>query len=161
MPHTSRRKKKSDRPKRVEVTDEEGWTRITTNTAQNAQKQMQSVSGRDYRPSTGTLKEPYTDWEPMEDPRSDAPPEANIRSIQSNFDRANKLWQSSDSHQALRAALTSRVDKDFKILHCTIFGSGTLCGYKKGWIARHDVALVQTAIFLSVVDAIGTFSSVY
>lgn len=154
MPHTSSKKKRNDGRKRAEVTDDDGWTRVTTKFQANDCLEPHAVNGHDYSPSRNPSQEPY--GHPIVTPgRLEAPPGASVKTITQNYEKAKKLWLASKSFTALQSALRSRLDPARKIRSCTIFGSGSFCGLRQGWIGRHEVALIQIAVFASAIEIIG------
>jgi beta-xylosidase len=156
MPHTSSRKKRNtiNSNKRAEVVDDEGWTRVTTKAQSNSGATSHVVSGRYYNPSNPSLKEP-TESVPGPTEPLQAPPDATVEAVKVAYEKLRKMWLASDSYKDLHAAIDAHLNPARKLQHCLLFGSGSFCGMREGWIGRHDVALIQTAIFNSTVDIIG------
>ncbi|ETN40527.1 uncharacterized protein HMPREF1541_04804 [Cyphellophora europaea CBS 101466] len=156
MPHTSRRKKQNDRVKRTEVVGNDGWTRITTTAQLKAQQGPPHTTVQTHSAAEGTLNEPFKDIDfDLQSERTYPSADVSIDTIMKKFDKAKNQWLASPSCAALQTAIGEHLDRSRTVDNCTIFGSGSYCGLRQGWIERFEVALVQTAIFLSVVDTIG------
>lgn len=154
MPHTSRRRKADNSRKRREVLDDEGWTRVTTKSRSSLAQETQAVIGGKYSPSRYPLREPVF---PIAEnlSKSEVPPGASLEGIKHRYHKVERLWLASDSYVELQTALRRYLETAHKVENCTLFGTGSYCGLSQGWIERHEVALVQTAAFVSVVDLIG------
>lgn len=140
MPHTSRKKKPIARSKRYQIVDEDGWTRVVTGTAQRMNSIQLSSTDHDGA-ATQILK-------------TEVPSDASVATLTTRFEKLQKIWLDSESCTVLRGVLRVHLGPHHKITDCIMFGSGTYCGYRQGWIGRHDVALVQTAVLLTIVDTI-------
>lgn len=156
MPHTSHRKKHGNDRKRTEVLDDEGWTRITTKRLSKMTPQSHNVTAREYSPSRDPVEEPYVDLVTLP-AKCEVPFTASVADISQRYEKVKSLWLLSDSFTALQAALLRQLETASKIPTCALFGAGSYCGLRQGWIERHEVALVQTAVFTSAVDLIGKF----
>ena len=148
MPHTSRKKKKAPPTKREQV-DEDGWTRITS-------------PKRNIRNSTAVSEAtPYDPHNvvptPNESARSILPPDIKLDDVIKRYETLEKRWLESESWKVLKGKIEEYVEEDATnaITTCVVLGTGTMCGLKDNWIMRHDVAIFQSAVFISVVDAIG------
>jgi len=170
MPHTSR-KKKPVRNKRVEVVDEDGWTRVTSSNVDHDGRRPRprprppledgwrnrSDAFKSYTLRFGVDEEDsccqswtVTPWEPEEG--------MTVEKLDQQYRAVEKKWLESESWKALKTALTSRVlSAENNIITCVVFGTGSLSGYRDGWIGRHQVAFFQVAAFKAVVDTIGRF----
>ena len=162
MPHTNRKKKTSRPLKRQQITDEDGWTRVTSTRSSTMAPQIPE-DGYDAR----IISSPYDDhidsempFSPLyrtkylKDPAHQAPAEATIEKVQKRYETIQSTWLASDSSKKLNQALSNTLKKDHKTSTCVIFGTGSFSGLRNNWIARHDVALLQVAVFVSVVKAI-------
>ena len=152
MPHTNR-KKKSSRVKRVEVKDEDGWTRVTkTSTSHTMTNSRPLQQNGD---SNEPLREPQVyDSDPMEHIIPDG---ASVDKAIDRYKILEQCWLSSESWSVLRIALTDTIHLSAQpVSNCVLFGSGSVTGSFRGWIERHDVALTQIAVFKSVVNTIAT-----
>lgn len=154
MPHTNRKKKTAARSKRVQVEDEDGWTRVTTDAVLRRLEDKAPVSGNDYNPT----------HEPLTDPRSitllptykssEIPKGASLQTAQAAYEKCEKAWLASESYNALENTLRAYLSHARQIKEAVIFGSGSFSGVTRGWIERHSVALTQLAVFVSAVRII-------
>ena len=161
MPHTNRKKKNSRPPKRQQITDEDGWTRITS-----TRPSKMAPPFPDDNIDAWITTSPYDEHSDSEmpfdpllrrnwnDPAHRAPAEATSGKVQKLFESIQPMWLASESFKKLSQALSNILGKDHKTSTCVIFGSGSFSGLRHNWIGRHDVALLQVAVFLSVVKAI-------
>lgn len=140
MPHTSRRKK--ERPnKRVQVEDDDGWTRVTTthripNTTPAQAAYYEEFSNGHKRPvdEAGTTVQRKTE----------------------QYRKVEEGWLASEACQALQGVIREKlIAERLELNACFVFGTGSFCGVIDGWIARHDVALCQLAVLLSIRRTIG------
>lgn len=155
MPHTSRRKKHGNDRKRTEVIDDEGWTRVTTRSmAKMMTPQNHTVPAREYSPSRDSVTEPCIGGVTYPG-KYEVPSTASVADITQRYKKVKRHWSLSNSFTALQAALSRHLETGPKIETCTLFGAGSYCGLRSAWIERHEVALVQTAVFMSAVDLIG------
>ena len=129
---------------------------MTTKRLSNIRLETHSVTGREYSPSRDPFKEPCVD-SATDTSKSEVPSGASVEDIVQRYEKVRRLWLLSDSFAALQAALTRHLETARGIGNCTLFGAGSYCGLRQGWIERHEVALVQTAAFTSAVDFIGEF----
>lgn len=149
MPHTSRRKKDQGSRKRIEITDEDGWTRVTTSDVnQRAPRPFDASAALEKR-----YAETYCDhrYEP-----SEVVAGRTIEETEKQYKRYEKRWLDSASCEALGKCLREDVDENVlkQIDKCLVFGTGSYSGTVRGWIDRFDVAMIQLAVFIFVVDSI-------
>ena len=151
MVHSSRNKQKAS-PQKREVVGEDGWTRIVSprrKTQTPARSPPRPPSTDPLNPKSKTITTTYQ--------RSELPADTKVEQVIEKFKQLEKKWLQSDSWKLLKAALedyTSNSTFD-PIKTCIVFGTGTFSGLRQGWIERWDTALVQTAVFKSVADALG------
>lgn len=141
MPHTSHRKKKSVH-KRVEVTDEDGWTRVTST---NAQRRAPRSA------ATSAIKEGLA---------YESPPEkgTTVEKIRARYNEIETQWQSSDACRSLVVCLQHRVPTEaLQVDRCIIFGSGSFCGLRQGWIKGDTASLCQLAVLSTLRTTIGEY----
>lgn len=141
MPHTSHRKKKQPITKRVEVTDEDGWTRVTT-TNHNRQ------APRRADPSEAPI-DPGT-WKTT--------PErgATADKIREDYTLIEKRWEDSDACAALTTLFKQQVLTDGRrVDKCIMFGSASFCGLREEWISMKTAAMSQLGAFRSMHGTIG------
>lgn len=156
MPHTSRRRKHGNDRKRTEVIDDEGWTRVTTRSMAKMNPQNHTVPAREYSHSRDSVTEPCIGLVRYPG-KYELPSTASVADITQRYEKVKRHWSLSDSFTALQAALSRHLESGPNIETCTLFGAGSYCGLRSAWIERHEVALVQTAVFMSAVDLIGEF----
>jgi hypothetical protein len=154
MPHTSHKKKKSTN-KRQLILDEDGWTKVTS-------------SPSVLKSSGVTKNQPPYDDQPVDAPRvrytqydsreTPVAPGATLSKVQQRFEHLNERWSRSQACHSLRHEVEARVkhreELGQAIDNCIVFGTGTMCGVFAGWTERHDVALIQIAVFKTVADTI-------
>jgi hypothetical protein len=157
MPH-SKQKHVGIRHKRVQIVDEDGWTRVlsarpslaktettsTTSPHQTSQAFQQAHSG----PAVlhlGATVEPHL---------------SETRAL-AQYNAIEAKWKISKSCKALEKILCEQVLRHPvpNIDVAVLFGSGSLTGIMNGWIDRGHVAMYQVAAFRSVVDTIGKLRS--
>lgn len=141
MPHTSHRKKKQSIAKRVEVTDEDGWTRVTsTNRDQQTPKRIDAAE----LPIAADV------WKTIPEDG------ATAVKIREDYTHIEKRWQDSEACEALTTLLRQRVLLDERrIDKCIMFGSGSFCGLREGWISMKTAAMSQLAALKSMHSTIG------
>ena len=148
MPHSTRRKKRIEHSKRQEIADDDGWTRVVKTTPSNRHSlTSDDRHGRhDHDKSSNTQQPPlHLNLTPTQ-----VPSDATLSSLQHRFTRLQSQWRASPSYAALATALKRQ--ETSSITTHLLLGSGTFCGYRSGWIGRHDVALLQVAVFVSILD---------
>ena len=142
MPHTSRRKKHTP-AKRLEVTDDDGWTRVTTT---DRERRGPRAIGSPVCLSSGN--ESFWRTTPEEG--------ASAEKTRQEYERTQEQWKASDSCRALVSLLQEKVlPENVEIDRCLIFGSGSFCGLRQGWISRKHSALCQLAVMKSIHGTIG------
>jgi len=145
MPHTSRRKKHAP-PKRLEVTDDDGWTRVTTTNPPRRGPRAIGSSGRLLSSQENSL-------------RTLAEKGATAEKIRQEYEKVQEQWKASDSCKALVSLLQDKVlPENLEIDSCLIFGSGSFCGLRHGWISRKHSAMCQLAILRSMQSTMGQTS---
>jgi hypothetical protein len=154
MPHTSRKKKPAQRPKRVEIEDEYGWTHVGLSDAFKRLENKPVVTGAGYRASDPAPEIPYNKYNFTLGP-SEIIPGVTLESTQRSLKKHETKWLSSPAYVALKKSLTQCFRADREIKNAVIFGSSTMTGTVNGWIMRHDVSLTQMAVFKSAVAVLG------
>lgn len=165
MTRASPKKDFAKRRKRQEVTDDDGWTRVTS--GPTGKSPRSTVSENDITTYSTIISDPYDEhsdsdmpFDPLmrteftTDPVDHPPPNTTVEKIQAKFDKINKIWMESESCSKLHQALLIAVDRNQSISSCLVFGTGSFCGLRKSWIDRTDVALTQLAVFVSVVNTL-------
>ncbi|KAE8144204.1 hypothetical protein BDV25DRAFT_171939 [Aspergillus avenaceus] len=147
MPHSNRRKKPPQ--KRLEVTDPNGWTHVTT-------------SGRNARRA---LRTPHQDSASPETPHpqilapAEAPPQLTIADLQAQFHLYQRKWEASESWAVVRGAVSKQTKPVDRIV---CIGLGSPSGFLKGgWVDRRSVSMYQLAGLVGVMGVIGGAGQVY
>lgn len=147
MPHTNRRKKTAP-IKRLEVTGDDGWTRVTTT---DSQRRGSKPTGC----SASLLPRHETGWKTVPETR------ATVETVKQEYEKVREQWSTSDSCKTLASLLQEKVlPEDVDIDSCLIFGSGSFCGLRQGWISRKHSAMCQLAVLKGMQSTIG-WSSQY
>lgn len=141
MPRASQRKKKHPIAKRVEITDEDGWTRVTS-------------SNRDQQfPNRIGLPEALDESSAWITTPEDG---ITIERLQDEYAKVERGWRESESSTILKTLFRDRILKgDLQIDKCIIFGSGSFCGLRQGWISLRTAAMVQLAALKDMQNIIG------
>ena len=115
MPHTSRKTRSKGHPKRVQVTDEAGWTHVTRGVA-SKRKRNSFFAG------TRTEGVPFGP--------AAVPPDLTFQNVTDKFERRLKSWQNSRCFNELRKILSQQVlvSKAIKIDRCVCLGLGSFTG---------------------------------
>jgi hypothetical protein len=167
MPHTSRRhrQKPNDRgpghvnngKKRVEITDDEGWTHVaspSTSTSTSTSNASRHVT----RTTINSLDGAGDD----EDPTSvhllirpaEAPPRLTLAELSRQFEWHSLTWTQSATCERLHAALREETDIS-AIERIVCIGLGSASGLVRGgWVDRRSVALYQLSALVSVVNVV-------
>ena len=76
--------------------------------------------------------------------------------LRKGFEEIERKWLISDSSRRLMAILEQEISPtETTVYSSVLFGTGSFCGLVNNWIGRHDVALLQLAVFKTAVDFIG------
>lgn len=161
---------KNPHPRRVQVTDEDGWTHISnTNSIQSStsmrrkKKQPMTDGAADDseinseslttagRPSLCKSKTNYT-LSP-----SETPPSLTLDGLRKTFQTHSQTWKSSQTWQQLKATLSKDVfgssGIQLQIENIVCIGLGSPSGFVQGgWVDRRSVALYQLAALVSMID---------
>ena len=134
MPHTSRKKLGGPR-KRLEVTDESGWTHVTKGTL----KQKHALQ---YAPSsTG-----HENLSPTAIPRG-----LTIHDVSASFEKHMRIWKDSSCLQKLRAIFQNSVlASNIKITNCVCLGLGSFTGGK-----FPETSFFELAALASILEILG------
>jgi len=142
MPHTSRRKRNTP-TKRVEVTDDNGWTRVTTT---NQERRRPTAIEN----SAILLQAQECGWKTTPEKG------ATVEKLKQDYKRVQTQWIESDSCKALVALMQDKVlPEDAEWDRCLIFGSGSFCGLRQGWILRKHTSMCQLAVLQTLQSTIG------
>jgi len=142
MPHTSRRKRNAP-TKRVEVTDDDGWTRVTTTN----QERRRPIAVEN---SATLLQTQERGWKTTPEKG------ATVEKLKQDYKRVQTQWTESDSCRALVSLMQEKVLlEDGEWDRCLIFGSGSFCGLRQGWILRKHTSMCQLAVLQTMQSTIG------
>ena len=112
MPHTSRKKHQGPR-KRLEVTDESGWTHVTKGNL----KQKQALQ---CAPSSTS----HENLSPTAIPRG-----LNVKDVSASFEKHMKIWNDSSCLQTLRDIFQNSIlASNIRITSCVCLGLGSFTG---------------------------------
>lgn len=143
MPHTKHKKRKQT-SKRIEVTGEDGWTRVTnTNTARRTPKSLPFATSH---------------LDGSENPWRTVPEEgATKEKLRAKYDEIERQWLASDSCKALTTLLGDRIRAGgLQVDKCIVFGTSSFCGLRLGWIKNDVNAMCQLAVLRTMQVTIGT-----
>ena len=128
MPHTSR-KKKPGQEKRLQITDDHGWTHVTKGTHRSRHQ-------RQYSPSDETLS-------PTTIPRG-----LTIRDVNTSFNRYLKIWIDSPCSQKLQDGLKDSIlaSDNIELTSCVCLGLGSLTGGKFPETSFFELAALVTIL---------------
>lgn len=143
MPHSSRKKPPHHQHKRLQVTDDSGWTHVTT-------------SGKTARQVLRT-----TAAHPQDDPAqpgsfvpAEAPSKLTAKTLRQQLESYRQRWENSDTCKVVTETLRARRrPSGHDAVVC--IGLGSLSGLLRGgWVDRRNVSMYQLAGLASVVDCI-------
>ena len=154
MPHSSKKKPQKQKQKRLEVTDENGWTHVTTNG--NARRAIRNTSST---PQTSSESDIATSLPPAEAPRN-----LTVDELTHQFEGYRARWEASESWRAIRDVLERRLAAEYgsgsgRIDNIVCVGLGSPSGFLKGgWVDRRSVSMYQLAALVCIRDLIGKYS---
>jgi hypothetical protein len=157
MPSTSRRTRRPQ--KRTEVTDENGWTHVTSGS--NVRRVMRS------RPDStnGTSTDPS--FEPVLAP-AEAPGRLTITDLQTQFREHSEKWEGSETWVKLAGVLEKKLRERRSeqasyqsdpacgpVDAIVCIGLGSPSGFlRDGWTDRRSVSMYQLAALVSIKDTV-------
>lgn len=167
MPSRSGKKRpqqnQKQKQKRVEVTDANGWTHVTTNG--NARRTIRNTSAACSSPSTSTphtLSESETSLSAAEAPRN-----LSLDGLRHQFEGYRARWEASESWRVIRDVLERRLTVESgaesgagagRIDNMICVGLGSPSGFLKGgWVDRRSVSMYQLAALVCIRDLFGRF----
>ena len=157
MPHTNRKKKLLHK-KRVEITDDDGWTRITSSHRPQPKELEEPCLGVDHKgrqPHCLTFSDGHNVGSYLLTPQ-DPPEGLTHQKLVEQYESIEVKWRQSCSWSAMKATLLTQVlGQRLSFQTCVCFGLGTPSGLSQGWIDRRNVSLYQLAAFKAVLDLIG------
>ncbi|EAW12747.1 SRR1 family protein [Aspergillus clavatus NRRL 1] len=153
MPHTNR-PKKPQAEKRLEVTDIDGWTHVTT--TKNVRRAL-----RRSHPKPHTTQAAQQQEQPTLTP-AEAPSQTTLETLQKQLLTHREKWESSESWRVTHAGLqgifadsdpASGAQPGLAVDDIVCVGLGSPSGFLRGgWVDRRDVSLYQLAALASMVD---------
>ncbi|KAL1970994.1 hypothetical protein VTN77DRAFT_2828 [Rasamsonia byssochlamydoides] len=151
MPHTARKYRNGPaHNKRVEITDESGWTHVTSTS-------LATSSRRGRKGFNAIRRDGGGDGDGDDELRlrpAEAPPRLSLAELKRQYEAHSNQWKSSLTWERLQRALQSQVRAVAKSLENVIcIGLGSPSGFVRGgWVDRRSVALYQLAALVSVLD---------
>lgn len=143
MPHGSR-KKRLQPQKRLQVTDDDGWTHITT--GGNARRTQRKAA------SSSSVSTPLL---PAEAPRN-----LTLEALATQFAAHRARWEGSAAWNTVEGMLRARTrpGRDETINAIVCIGLGSPSGFLKGgWVDRRSVSLYQLAAVVCIRDFYGIY----
>ncbi|KAL4904530.1 hypothetical protein BDW74DRAFT_26085 [Aspergillus multicolor] len=163
MPHTRRKKPSASQNKRLQVTDDSGWTHVTTN--KHARRVRQSTPNPNHS-LNGNGGD--NDVEKEEIPEELVPAEASPRTTLSDLQRQLELyrqrWENSATWECVVEGLKRGVSssltaprqdegEDENSISIVCIGLGSPSGFLRGgWVDRRSVSMYQLAALASVLS---------
>ena len=143
--------------------DEDGWTRVSRQDRKAVEKstELRASFQKEHEIKQGRRPPPRatSGSNRMRRPNLVTPWNRNldiVDQLRERYKEIERKWLMSDSSRRLFTILERELLFSRAIVSsCVCFGTGTFCGFINDWIARQDVALVQIAVFKTVVDFIG------
>lgn len=121
--------------KRLQVTDDLGWTHITKGTTKQRYRQKPTV----WSSSSDELK-------PTDIPRS-----LTLHEVTDSFDRCTKIWKASSSLKNLRTLIKDDVlTSNIEITNCVCLGLGSFTGGD-----RTETSFYELAAMVSILEILG------
>jgi hypothetical protein len=154
MPHTRRPRKndsKLQQQKRLQVTDTDGWTHVTTNkNVRRALRPNQSANGESSTPSLIP---------------AEAPSQLTLDDLQTQFNGYRERWEGSETWRVMADTLRRRFEGTSSIAdpdaratpleNIVCIGLGSPSGFLRGgWVDRRSVSLYQLAALVCVTESI-------
>ena len=144
MPHSNRKKKGSQRPKRAEVTDDDGWTHVTSTRPIRPFANLELEVGHNWS-DRGAWTKIYVE---------EAPPSVTVETLTEQYKRAKEKFLQSSSWKKLQQDLRKNALHDeLAVETCVCFGLGSPSA-PRYQMDRRDVAVYQLACFLAIVDTL-------
>ncbi|OAP65661.1 hypothetical protein AYL99_01633 [Fonsecaea erecta] len=156
MPHTSR-KKKNIHSKRREIVDDDGWTRVTSNSSTPPTVELRNQTKGEWEQIPNGSAGVHTLVGGLRSLSSPMPPVkgSTLETMRAQFARIEERWLKTDLCRRLEQILRDRIlTRGCRISNCAVFGTGSFCGDAVHWIDRHESAYFQLAAFRTVVQSI-------
>lgn len=164
MPHSNRTGKKRNpvsAQKRLEVTDDDGWTHVTS--GGNVRRVVRTTKVRSDR-ETNKVDETELVLSPAE-----APARLTFEELEAQYRGYKERWVQSETWQKLRVQLDQRIhdqetvtsSQDLDVDGIVCIGLGSPSGFlRDGWVDRRAVSMYQLAALETIKDVfISSFPS--
>lgn len=134
MPNRSQKKRPQPQRKRLQVTDDNGWTHVTTNG--NARRAVRSAASSSANPALAL---------------AEAPRGLTVDELKRRFQGHREKWEASESWRVVGGVLGG--GSGVSAIVCV--GLGSPSGFLKGgWVDRRSVSMYQLAALVCVRDAL-------
>ena len=156
MPHTSHKKGRS--PGKREVVGDDGWVKIMPNRSSSKTSKAYSTKVSTTGP---ILQQPTSDTLPAGGPlEAQRLSSISLDVLKEKVTNMEKMWEQTECHKVLKAAVKTYLSNEnhASIETCIMFGGGSLCGVRDGFIERHGTSILQLAVFQTVVNTISMFA---
>lgn len=161
MPNASRKhRKKFIHSRRIEVTDEDGWTHVSnthsvprSSTVASRKVMTDGAADAEDVPNNNDTS---TATRPLLAP-SEPPPKLNLTELRKQFNTHLETWESSQTWQHLKNALQKDVlgQSQPAIENVVCIGLGSPSGFVQGgWVDRRSVAMYQLAALTAIIDCV-------
>ncbi|RJE25086.1 SRR1 [Aspergillus sclerotialis] len=151
-----KRPQQNQKQKRVEVTDSNGWTHVTTHG--NARRTIRNTSSSCSSSSPSTPHR-YSGSETSLSP-AEAPRNLSLDDLRHQFQGYRARWEASESWRVIRDVLERRLTIEYgsgagagRIDNIICVGLGSPSGFLKGgWVDRRSVSMYQLAALVCIRD---------
>ena len=134
MPHTSRKDKQGPK-KRLQITDDSGWTHISKGTVKQKRQ-----------PTYTTLSYLYEEVRPKDIPRG-----LTLREVVESFNKYTTIWNESPCLKNLETLLKDQIlVSDIRMTTCVCLGLGSFTG---GY--GTEASFFQLAALVSILEILG------
>ena len=136
MPHASRKQKLGPK-KRLQITDDSGWTHVTKGTGKQKHQHKSaawSIGDQEFRPTI-------------------IPRGLTLQEVFNSFERYTIIWKESSSLKNLKGLLENHVlVSNIKITNCVCLGLGSFTGGD-----RTEISFFQLAALVSTLEILGQY----
>ena len=149
MPHSKRKKKENHRPKRIEITDDEGWTHVTSTTPARPHRDLKANPGFNWNDDA-------VGWKRMVE---EAPPNVTLEKLLGQYKRCEKRFRESSCWKRFEKDLQQRLSDRSTVDNCVCFGLGSPSA-PSYQLDRRDVSLYQLAAFKAITELLRKVASI-
>lgn len=162
MPNASRKhRKKFSHPRRIEVTDEDGWTHVSnTHSVPSPRSTRIMTDGAgddpDHDESIPDSQNGSTTTRHLLAP-SEPPSKLTLTELRKQFNIHLETWESSQTCHQLKNALSKDIlnQGQLGIENIVCIGLGSPSGFVQGgWVDRRSVAMYQLAALTTIIDCV-------